>query len=56
MSINKIRNMLYTISRFLGDVNAIQKGKIGERITRRATGRLTSNLMNKIFRLIFKAR
>lgn len=54
MSINKVRNLLYTISRFLGDVNAIQKGKIGERIVRRASGRLTGNFMNKIIRSLFK--
>jgi len=54
MSINGIRSLLYKISRFLGDVNAIQKGKIAERIARRATGRLTGNWLNRIFRNIFK--
>lgn len=54
MTINKIRNLLYTISRILGDVNAVQKGKIGERIARRTAGRLTGGFLNKIFRSLFK--
>ncbi|MCX7874616.1 MAG: hypothetical protein N2321_00455 [Melioribacteraceae bacterium] len=54
MSINKLRNVLFKASRILGDINAIQKGKIGERIARRAAGRVSNNLLNKIFRSIFK--
>ncbi len=54
MTINKVRNLLYLIARLLGDVNAIQKGKIGQRIARRATGRFTGIILNKIFRKVFK--
>ena len=36
MKLNPIRNILYLIARLLGDANAIQKGKVGRRIARRA--------------------
>jgi len=54
MSISKIRTLLYTLARILGDFNAIKRGKIGERILRRGAGSLTSRLLNKIFRALFK--
>lgn len=54
MSINKIRSLLYFISRILGDVNAVQKGKIGERLVRRASGKLTGKLLGTFTRKIFK--
>lgn len=41
MSINKVRNLLYFLARLLGDVNAIEKGKIGTR---------TGRLLGKLFR------
>ncbi|MCL6495396.1 MAG: hypothetical protein K6T54_11545 [Ignavibacterium sp.] len=54
MSINKIRTILYLLAKILGDVNAVQKGKIGQRIVRRAAGRTTGLLLHKIFRKIFR--
>lgn len=54
MSINSIRNMLYKTAKILGDINAVQKGKIGERIVRRAAGRTSGQLLQKLFRAIFK--
>lgn len=54
MSINKIRNIFYTLGRILGDINAIQKGKIGERIARRAAGKMTGRFLGKIFRTLFR--
>ncbi len=54
MSINNIRSILYKLARLLGDINAIQKGKIGERFTRRIAGKVTSRFMNKLFRNLFK--
>lgn len=38
---NGLRSALYAIARLLGDVNAIQKGKVGRRIVRRAAGKVT---------------
>jgi len=50
MTINKIRSLLYSTARLLGDVNAIAKGKIGQRIVRRLVGRLTGRWLGRIFR------
>ncbi|MDH7604084.1 MAG: hypothetical protein QHH13_04215 [Melioribacter sp.] len=54
MNINLIRSILYKIAKFLGDINAIQKGKIGERIARRAAGRTSGQLLKKLFRALFR--
>lgn len=48
MTINKIRNVLYAAARIPGDVNAVKKGKIGERIFRRLAGKVSSRIINKI--------
>lgn len=40
MSIGKFRPVLYFLVRLLGDINAIRRGRIGERILRRLVGRL----------------
>lgn len=37
----------YKTSKYLGDVNAVQKGTIGKRIMRRAAGKTTGKLMKK---------
>jgi hypothetical protein len=44
MKINKIRGVLYFIAKILGDVNAVQKGKIGRRIGRRVAGKAIRKL------------
>jgi len=49
-SLNKFRNFLYKIARALGDINAIQKGKIGQRIGRRAIGRFIGRILNRLFK------
>lgn len=48
MKINGIRNILYTVAKILGDINAVQKGKIGQRILRRLAGKLAGRMMNKL--------
>ncbi|MGB9664506.1 MAG: hypothetical protein ACPL25_06270 [Ignavibacteria bacterium] len=50
MTINKVRSILYLIARILGDVNAVQKGKIGQRIGRRVLGKFFGRLMRNIFK------
>lgn len=50
MSINKVRNILYWIARLLGDVNAVQKGKVGERIGRRLAGKVSGRILGKLFK------
>lgn len=50
MSINKSRGFLYWLARILGDVNAVQKGRVGRRIARRAAGKATGRGLGKLFR------
>lgn len=50
MNINRLRSFLYKTSKYLGDVNAVQKGTIGKRIMRRAAGKASGKLMKKIFK------
>lgn len=48
MKINKIRSGLYKSARILGDINAIEKGKAGKRLVRRAAGKLTGRVLGKL--------
>jgi len=50
MSINKVRSRLYTTAKILGDVNAVQKHHVAQRLGRRIAGKYASRLMNNIFR------
>ncbi len=45
-----LRSALYTIARLMGDVNAVQKGKVGKRIARRAIGKATGRSLGKLFK------
>jgi len=50
MSINKTRGLLYWLARILGDVNAVQKDKIGRRVARRLTGKASGRALRKLFK------
>ena len=50
MSINSTRSLLYQVARLLGDVNAAQKGKVGQRIGRRLAGKVTGRGLSRLFR------
>ena len=50
MSINKVRSMLYRLARLLGDVSAIEKGRVPRRILRRVAGKVTGRLLGKLFK------
>jgi hypothetical protein len=50
MSISSTRSMLYKAARILGDVNAVQKGKIGKRVARRYAGKMTGRMLGRMFR------
>ena len=50
VSINKSRGFLYKLARILGDVNAVQKGRVGSRVGRRVAGRATGRGLGKLFR------
>ena len=44
MNISKIRKILYTTAKYLGDVDAVKKGRVKERVFNRIVGKLTSKL------------
>lgn len=50
MSISKTRGLLYLIACLLGDVNAVQKGKVGKRVARRMAGKVTGRGLGRLFR------
>jgi hypothetical protein len=41
MTVGKTRGVLYQLARFLGDYQAVKRGRIGKGIARRAAGRVT---------------
>jgi len=45
-----LRSSLYKIARIMGDVNAVQKGKVGKRVARRAAGKATGRSLGKLFK------
>lgn len=44
-----MRSLLYKLARWLGDYNAVRKGRVGRRVGRRAAGKLTGRWMRKLF-------
>lgn len=48
MSISKIRSVLYKSARILGDVNAVKRRKILQRLGRRAIGKGVGRIINRI--------
>lgn len=44
------RGLLYKLARLLGDLGAIQKGRVNKRIGRRLTGRIAGKGMRKLFK------
>jgi len=45
-----LRSTLYKAAKFLGDVNAVKKKKVGKRIARRAAGKAASKALGKLFK------
>ena len=45
-----LRSWLYKTAKTLGDVNAVQKGKVGKRIGRRAAGRVAGSFLRNLFK------
>jgi hypothetical protein len=45
-----LRSALYLLARRLGDVNAIAKGKIAERLARSYTLRKTGGFISRLFK------
>jgi hypothetical protein len=44
------RGFLYSLARFLGDVQAARKGRVGRRVGRRIAGKATGRTLWRIFR------
>ncbi|MGD0267241.1 MAG: hypothetical protein ABSD47_20180 [Candidatus Methylomirabilota bacterium] len=49
-SVNTLRGWPYKAARLLGDVQAIEKGKVPRRIVRRMAGKVTGRFLGKLFR------
>jgi hypothetical protein len=49
-TINQTRGWLYRLARILGDVQAVQRGRVGQRIGRRTAGRATGRAMRRLLR------
>lgn len=50
MSLSKTRSFLYALARFLGDVNAVKRGRAGKRIARRLVGRAAGRAIGRLFK------
>lgn len=46
MSIGKFRSVLYFTAKILGDVNAVKRGKVKERVKNRALGKIAGFLLS----------
>jgi len=46
---SQLRGWLYRWARLLGDVNAVEKGRVPKRIGRRIAGRYTARALNRLF-------
>ncbi len=49
-NINKIRNVMYRLAAFLGDVHAVQNGTIIQRLIRKFALRHVGSFINKFLR------
>jgi len=47
---NGFRSFLYWLGKLLGDINAINRGRVGRRIGRRIAGRATGRGLGKLFK------
>ena len=50
MTINHLRRLLYKFNRFLGDVNAVKRGRIVKRSENRIIGRLAGKVLRRLWR------
>jgi hypothetical protein len=50
LNINKARGFLYLLAKWLGDLEAARKGRVGKRIARRAAGRATGKGLRRLLK------
>jgi hypothetical protein len=56
LTIGKVRSSLYASAKVLGDVNAVVRGTILQRLTNRYLGNLTTQLIRWIVNAFFGGR
>jgi hypothetical protein len=44
------RGLLYTLARWMGDFQAVRKGRVGQRVARRVIGRGMGRMLGRLFR------
>ena len=49
-TVSSTRSSLYTLARFLGDLQAVQSGRVGRRVGRRIAGKATGRGLGSLFR------
>lgn len=49
-SISSTRGIFYKLARILGDVQAVNNGRVGRRVGRRVAGRVTGRGLGRLFR------
>lgn len=50
MSLSSIRSALYKVARVLGDVQAVKRNRVGQRLARRIAGKATGRLLGRLFK------
>jgi hypothetical protein len=50
MTISHLRRLLYKFNRFLGDVNAVKRGRIRQRAGNRVIGRIAGRMLRRLWR------
>lgn len=56
LTIGKARSAMYTGGRVLGDINAVARGTIGQRLLSRVLGRISGQAIGAIVRALFGRR
>lgn len=50
MTLGNFRSVLYRLGRLLGDVQAVRRWRIGQRLWNRVVGRVAGRLLRRLFR------
>ncbi|HEV8661780.1 MAG TPA: hypothetical protein VGT06_01365 [Candidatus Methylomirabilis sp.] len=50
MTLAGFRSLLYMLARLLGDMSAVLRGRVGQRVARRIVGKWTGRGLGRIFR------
>lgn len=56
LTIGKVRSSMYKSAKILGDINAVARGTVPQRLVRRATGSIASQILSAIVNAIFGGR